>query len=345
MALARIRLQGRDPGDVSAFLDAVKGADLVIATGGGYLTDVWEEHAKEVVSTLTLGIRARKYTALLGHGLGPLQSPTLRAEVAAVLRSVDLITLRENRAGGQLLRELGVRPDRVITTGDDAVELAYRAHQPEIGTGIGINLRVASYSQVDDGLASTVRSSIRRAAGEHRAPFVPVPISVHGEDSDSRSIRELIAEFELASGVETEPQTPLELTHRVGRCRVVVTGSYHAGVFALSQGIPVVALAKSAYYRDKFLGLSEQFGIGCWVVMLDEDALQERIIAAIRDAWNSAGQVRSPLLAAARRQIELGQAAYQRLYQLVSERQRRQAPHCQRGRAALPIPLGLGESA
>ena len=30
--------------------------------------------------------------------------------------------------------------------------------------------------------------------------------------------------------------------------RLVITGSYHAGVFALAQGVPVLALAKSAYY-------------------------------------------------------------------------------------------------
>jgi polysaccharide pyruvyl transferase WcaK-like protein len=48
----------------------------------------------------------------------------------------------------------------------------------------------------------------------------------------------------------------------VSRCRVVVTGSYHAGVFALAQGIPVVATAASRYYHDKFSGLADLFGGG-----------------------------------------------------------------------------------
>ena len=38
---------------------------------------------------------------------------------------------------------------------------------------------------------------------------------------------------------------------------VEVTGSYHAGVFALAQGIPVVGLLQSAYYEQKFIGHSE----------------------------------------------------------------------------------------
>jgi polysaccharide pyruvyl transferase WcaK-like protein len=51
---------------------------------------------------------------------------------------------------------------------------------------------------------------------------------------------------------------------------VVVAGSYHAAVFALSQGIPVVALVKSPYYVNKMVGLGDQFGAGCEIVRLDE---------------------------------------------------------------------------
>ena len=34
--------------------------------------------------------------------------------------------------------------------------------------------------------------------------------------------------------------SPLRVIEEIGHCRIVITGSYHAGVFALSQGIPVV---------------------------------------------------------------------------------------------------------
>ena len=60
------------------------------------------------------------------------------------------------------------------------------------------------------------------------------------------------------------------MIRQIQRCRLVVTGSYHAGVFALASGIPVVGLAKSSYYRDKFLGLADMFAVGCETVTLDE---------------------------------------------------------------------------
>ena len=49
-----------------------------------------------------------------------------------------------------------------------------------------------------------------------------------------------------------------------------MTGAYHAAVFALAQGIPVVCLSNSPYYLAKFQGLEDLFGVGCTIVTLSE---------------------------------------------------------------------------
>ncbi len=77
-------------------------------------------------------------------------------------------------------------------------------------------------------------------------------------------------------------------------------------MFALAQGIPVVALVKSPYYVNKMAGLRDQFGIGCELVRLDEGNVPGRIRAAIDRAWAEAERVRVPLLQAAAEQIERG---------------------------------------
>jgi polysaccharide pyruvyl transferase WcaK-like protein len=114
--------------------------------------------------------------------------------------------------------------------------------------------------------------------------------------------------------------TPQLVIDRIGECRIVVTGSYHGAVFALAQGIPVVALVKSTYYANKMLGLVQQFGVGCELVRLDEDALSERLTAAIDRAWADAERVRPRLLGAAAEQIERGPSAYGRLREIVATR-------------------------
>jgi colanic acid/amylovoran biosynthesis protein len=105
---------------------------------------------------------------------------------------------------------------------------------------------------------------------------------------------------------------------QVKRCRVVVTGSYHPAVFALSQGIPVVGLARSEYYLQKFLGLADQFGAGIEIVSSDVEQLPGKLTTAIGSAWRSAETVFPALLDAAWRQIQSGQRYYQRLYQLAN---------------------------
>jgi colanic acid/amylovoran biosynthesis protein len=103
------------------------------------------------------------------------------------------------------------------------------------------------------------------------------------------------------------------MIQEMGRCRVVITTSYHGGVFALAQGIPVVAWLKSKYFAAKLFGLANQFGVGCEVVTLDEGDVETRLKAAILSAWNSAEQNRPRLLDAASSQLSASKTAYETL--------------------------------
>jgi colanic acid/amylovoran biosynthesis protein len=299
------------------FIEAVYNADLVVATGGGYITDVWEDWADKVLGILGLAIKLGKPTVMLGHGLGPIQSYRLLAKSKAILPSVNLITLREKKAGIPLLNSIGVPLNRVIVTGDDAIELAFNARKPELGNGIGINLRVAEYSGVGQDSLKIIRSILQGAARNKRVPLIPVSISHVEGDSDVRTIQQLLAGYDDTSDGGKNLDTPLKVIQQVGMCRIVVTGSYHAGVFALSQGIPVIGLAKSEYYVDKFLGLADQFGDGCEVVLLNDYQLEEKLLTTINNVWEASEQLRPKLLEAAKRQIELGHKAYKQVSELV----------------------------
>jgi colanic acid/amylovoran biosynthesis protein len=112
-------------------------------------------------------------------------------------------------------------------------------------------------------------------------------------------------------------QTPRDVIKRVGTCRLVVTGSYHGAVFALAQGIPVVALVRSCYYLNKMAGVAHEFGIGCHIVALDEDDVSARLCDAIDRAWAEADAVREPLLRSAQNQINRSRSAYARLRECV----------------------------
>ena len=315
---SRMKLRRVDDAECGTYLDAIFAADLVLLSGGGDINDTFRDFAITLLDVMTIAFRRGITTAVLGQGFGPIGDQKLLATAKAVLPSVDIICTRESRTGVPLLHSLGVCPSRLITTGDDAIELAYEARAKKLGSGIGVNLRIVKYSEVDSDILNEIRPVLHDSARKHGASLIPVPVARHDGESDVKSIRQLLTGYDNASDGGLSLNSPLKVIKQVGRCRIVVAGSYHAAVFALSQGIPVVGLVKSRYYIDKFLGLAAQFGAGCQIIRLDEEDLGKKLAQAIDIAWATAEHVRLPLLEAAKRQIEAGWDAYRRLHELVT---------------------------
>ncbi len=294
------------------YIDAVGQADLVLAAGGGYINDTFLGHGAGVLATLQEAIRRDKPAVIMGHGFEPIDNPALRAKAQAVLPELDLIGCREKRFGPATLQSLGVNPEKIVVTGDDAVELAYNARQAQLGTGLGVNLRVTWYAGVDPSIVRRLRGVLQDAASKHLAPLVPLPIAARCP-SDASYLRELFKGYGHVLGSEKEPGDPIAVIRRTRQCRVVVTGSYHAAVFALSQGIPAICLSQTTYYVRKFQGLNAQFGEGCYVLFMDEADFTDRLAHAIDSAWELADTHRPHLLAAAEAQVRQGVAAYQQV--------------------------------
>jgi colanic acid/amylovoran biosynthesis protein len=309
----RRRLKGRDSDALDAFLEWATGADLVVVVGAGLLTDAFAQAALTVLELLESAAARGAATAMMGQGVGPMDDPSLRQAARRVLPSVGLICLREERAGKPLLLSLGVSDTRLVTTGDDAIELAYAARPQQPGASLGLSLRVARYSEVDQGQVSTVGSVMKRIGALHGAGLVPLPISNYVNERDAEVIA---AALGRSGGATDPPDTPDAIITLIRRCRVVVTGSYHAAVFALAQGIPAVGLAGSMYYVDKFLGLADQFDGHCSVVMLEDPSLDVRLEEVVTDAWVSADELAPKLVAAAERQLRNAEVATERLYML-----------------------------
>jgi len=309
--------------ETKAFLKTIHDTDLIVATGGGYITDSFIDYTHPKLKTLALAVSLGKPTVMLGQGIGPLEKKAAYEKAKAVLPKVDLIALREGKIGPSILTKMGVKPEKVIVTGDDAIELAFCARPVELGTAIGINVRFANYSRLNREDIDLLRKTLQTFAKSKSILMLPIPIE-HFSDkvntySDSYSIRELLKGFDDFSDGGHSLDTPSKVIEQIGRCRLVVTGSYHAGVFALSQGIPVVGLAKSQYYVDKFEGLSNQFPEGCKSVLLSKEGFESDLQAALENLWKEAEHLRSKLLEAAKQQIDAGHLAYKRIYDLVTQ--------------------------
>lgn len=335
---AALRRQARRAGPAAtAYLGAMLDADLFLMSGRGGVTDAFAGEARATLGELELARAAGVPAALLGHGLGPLDDRALRARTAAVLPSLTLVSVREGVRAPALLAAAGVSPRRVHVTGDDAVEPAHAARPASLGDAVGVNVRAADYAGIDRAAARGLVAAVGEAAAALGAATVAVPISVHPSEDDRVTVGDLgaadaegsaagagelagpagAADGEQAAGAAGSRAAapapagdPTSAIAAAGRCQVVVTGSYHAAVFALAQGVPAVGVAASPYYLAKFEGLRERFGPGVTVV---PDPAPATVRTALERLWEAAPTLRPALLAAAARQIDAAWGAYRAL--------------------------------
>jgi len=300
-----------------AFMAAVSDCDLFVVCGSGGFADSCRQWNLYILGAMTAALRRGKAVAMFGQGIGPLGDPLVLSWAKHVLPRVTLIGLRGTRGGKDLLEQLGVSPSAIVTTGDEAIEPANASQSTEPGTAIGVNLRVASYSGVEESTTKVVGSVLREFARQHHVGLLPIPIATHDYADDRKTIRQLLAGFENESDGGSTLDTPQKLIGQTAGCRIVVTGAYHAAIFALAQGIPTVCLSNSPYYLAKFDGLEDLFDLGCTTIALDDPQLADRLTSAMQKAWNSVDHVRLPLLRSAATQIEKGRAAYRQVKSLI----------------------------
>lgn len=289
---------------------------LYIPTGGGYMCDSDKRFLFQMFDRLEAAVSHGVPTVMVSQGVGPMEDPDLLARAKEVLPLLDYIMIREEQVARPLLDSLNVPQSKVIMTGDDAIDLAYQARKNNSGTGIGLSLRVAGYTQVNERHIAAIRPIVLQAAQKYNAELVAAPIDVN--EADISYIEEIMKGHNKRSSSWQKFESTSEIIRRISRCRVMIGGTFHGAVFALGQGIPVVALAKTVEYFNKLSGLTAEFGKeGCQVIDLNAENLQERLSEAISFAWSNAEQLRPHLLKQAERQIDLGTAAYQKIFDLV----------------------------
>lgn len=305
------KLFKRNSSDLEEFIESVRSSDLIVSSGGGYITDSFKHKAIATLGILALAQSFKKSTVMLGHGLGPLNQDILSSKARIVFPEVKLITLREGLESPNLLKKMGVKPEKIQVTGDDAIELAFNQKNGESEEGLGINIRFASYSKLNEGVIKEIRSALQEFAYKKEVPLVPIPIDFDPHTSDVQSIKKITQGYPSVIEMPEDVLQPEDVAKQAGLCRVVVTGSYHAGVFALSQGIPVIGLSKSAYYQIKFSGLAQQFRSGVTVIDLSKPDFKIKLEQSLEEYWAKSDLLRDQLLLSAQEQINLSVEAYQ----------------------------------
>lgn len=234
-------------GQPRTVIQAVHAADLIVGSGGAYITDTWWCHAAGVLSLFSLAQRLGKPTAMFGQGIGPMQLAPLRAQARTVLPKLAVLGLREGTTGRDLALSLAIAQDSIRVTGDDALELIGDADVAQ-GNALGISIRVSNYAGIDLAAAAAIGNVLLNMAAYLDAPIVGLPVSEHAADADV--LRAVLQDEQRQTDIAVDDiSSPEALISGAAKCRAIVTGSYHAAVFGLAQGVPTVCLTKFRILR------------------------------------------------------------------------------------------------
>lgn len=316
-ACFKSKLLGRNYRGMQEVFSKYSQSALCVSSGGGYLTDEFPEMVDAHYQHYKLAQKYNKPYYMMSQGIGPLEDSGNRAKVTEILNYALRINLRESGLSLETARSLGCSDEKIRVTGDDAVAFARPFAQASTGERLGLNVRVAWYSNIS-GMGKTLIAQGLKLFREgcKDAVIQPLPVSFYGDPpgNDYLSIYELCILSSWLPALDMELRTPEDLAVAVSHCRLVVTGSYHAAVFALAQGIPALCVASSPYYVGKFEGLRGMFGEGCVVWHLNDNSDASQLASLVGNLWANAANFRHDLLTAADRQVQLCDVAYQELY-------------------------------
>ena len=293
---------------------AAERADLVIVGGGGLFHDYWGVDPGVLLTRRSWGIPhfagaavvaalAGRPVMLYGVGVGPLASEEGRRATAGLSAIAGAITVRDEGSAA-VLRGIGVDPAKIEVTADPAFLL-----RPSPGVDpapgrerplLGVCLRPWAIGVEPPEWERAVAEGLDRflAARGGTALFLPFQSAPGAREDDRRVAERVVSRMrERDRAVVSEvPASGAAAAGILSACDVVVGMRLHSLVFALSAGVPPVAVG----YDPKVSALMETFGLSRRVIdvrALDPSRLADEIGAAAREGRRPGND---PALAAAR---------------------------------------------
>jgi colanic acid/amylovoran biosynthesis protein len=285
------------PRGLRGLLREIAGADFVVAAGGGYLYTTSALHGNvvllETVLCFLIAALAGRPVGLWAQSIGPFAGWWQARLVRWALSKTALVVLRE-----PVSRELveGWRlPVPVRTAADAAFLLEARAPSGELaGLGAGAGRRVGITvrrwfrdPELQQAYERTMAELVRWLVGERDAEvvFIPQVTYADGRDDDREAARRVAALAGPTGRVRLveEELAAAEVKWLCGRMDLFVGTRMHSNIFALSSGVPALAIA----YQPKTLGIMATLGLEPWVLGIDRlsaGELRRRVDALLAGA-------------------------------------------------------------
>lgn len=289
----------------SSYTDALKKSDLIIACPGGYLHDA-NFSIFTLLINLALAIRSRKRLILAPQSIGPINNIFFRYLTKKVLKHAKAIFAREHYSYQYCINELNCIPSKVFEVMDMAFyDCEYKK------TCVGNNIKPKKYiactlikwlyPEMSD--TQTLYHSYLKALAEyfeyvimnlHIEVIVLKQIEKFGNDCGDEQIFKDIRPYiksHIRDSVHfiADEITYMEMKYIIRDAKFFVGSRMHSNIFALQQGVPVVAIS----YQPKTEYIMTSLGLSDYSLPII-NLCKEQLIDATRElliSWTSKDQV------------------------------------------------------
>lgn len=261
--LARLFVNRDDYESVAEYVNA----DLVVSTGGTYLTEnygLWT-NIRDYRLTLAAGSPLVFFT----QTLGPFTQPKYREAFTDIFQKASAICLRDERSRQHVL-ELGIHADKIALAKDAAFVIDAEQRVPPTGAlRIAVSVRTMHFfndgdRSLGDQYKASVAAMVTRAVREYGAEVVFLStcqgIAEYWTD-DTKLADEIVSTLpeDVAQNVTIDRQfrQPMDIVSAYQDFHLVIATRMHAAILSLVAGTPVLGIA----YEFKLEELFHQLGM------------------------------------------------------------------------------------
>ena len=273
------------PGGLRELMRTYARADVVVAAGGGYLYTTSAIHGNVVllinVYSFFFAVLLGKPVFLYSQSIGPFAGSWQSWFVRLALSKVRLVEVREEFSG-QLLDgwrmptpvQLTIDAAFLLKPRPPAEDLEFAGLRAEPTVGMTVRRWFRDREQ-QVRYEKTIAAFVDWLIEERRAEVVLLPQVTYSEglDDDRETARNMVrwvnqkdhvrvVEDELSAG---------EIKWLCGRVDFFVGTRMHSNIFALSSGVPTLAIA----YQPKTQGIMSELGLDDCVLPIEGLALEE----------------------------------------------------------------------
>jgi colanic acid/amylovoran biosynthesis protein len=278
-------------------------ADLVVAAGGGYLytRSAWRGNLMLLITvhSFYFATLLDKPLYLYAQSIGPFATEFQAALVRCALKGARMVIAREQISMDMILSWKLLCP---VHVGGDAAFLLPKPGECDLPVPLErsaprVGLTVRKWSEVpaeQECFEFTMAGFITWLTGERLATVVLIPqvtFAAWGDDDREvmRRVYARIVEKNRVMLVEDD-LSPMQVKALCGAVDFFVGTRMHSNIFALSMGVPSMAIG----YQPKSAGIMHQLGLERWVIEI-KDVTLPRLQALFEDLTDHAVEVRENL--------------------------------------------------